>query len=635
MNALGAELNTHRTLPGTIAARARTAAPFAVVDSAIAFLAYLLSLVLRFEGAVPSVYWRRFQSFVVIAIVAHLTTNAFFGLYGRVWQFASVEEARRILGATFLAGGALAAATRVTHQALPLSVMAIGFILTIAGFGAVRFQSRLFGLRRREETARQGAKRVLVVGAGAHGARIVKDMLDDPDAGLHPVAIVADGIRQHGLVIHDVPLLRGLDRLTDHIVATGAEQVLVALPYAFPQVYRSLLEQCEAAAVPMRLLPRLDDAVGLPTLRDIRDLQIEDLVGRVPVQTDLEAVRALVGGKRILVTGAGGSIGSEIVRQVAALEPAALFALDNDETHLHDLMATRPLGADGVVVPLLADIRDRERIQTLFASARPDIVFHAAAHKHVPMLERHPIEAIKTNIIGTINVAETTLRAGGSRFVLISTDKAIDPVSVMGASKRIAERVISNLNGRGCLFSSVRFGNVLGSRGSVIPTFMRQIAAGGPVTVTDPAMTRYFMSIEEAVQLVLQAAALAEGGEAFMLEMGEPVNILSLAERLIRLAGHVPGRDIKIEIIGTRPGERLTEPIRLTTERTEPTSHLKIVRSIQTPDDPAAIRAALRHLTRRADDEPCEEVRSLLCRLACEDTRVVVLDEEARVVAIP
>lgn len=626
-------VRVRRTIPGSIAARLRTAAPFALGDAAIAFVAYLLALVARFEGSVPTLYWRRFQTLVVIAIIAHLSTNAFFGLYGRVWRYASVEEARKIVWASFLAGGAIAASTRLTNLALPLSVMVIGFILTIAGFGVVRFQSRLFGLRRREVMTQPHTKRVLVVGAGAPGARIVKDMIDEPAAGLVPVAIVDDGVRLPGLFIHDVPLRRGLDRLTHHIIQTEADQVLVALPDAPSAHYRSLLEQCEAAAVPMRVLPRLDGTIGLPTLRDIRDLQIEDLIGRVPVETDLAVVREFIGSKRILVTGAGGSIGSEIVRQVSAFEPAVVFALDNDETHLHDLMAT-PLGPDGLVVPLLADIRDRERIQLVLSQARPDIVFHAAAHKHVPMLELHPIEAIKTNIIGTINVAETALRCGGSRFILISTDKAIDPVSVMGASKRIAERVIGNLNGRGCRFSSVRFGNVLGSRGSVVPTFMRQIAAGGPVTVTDANMTRYFMSIEEAVQLVLQAAAMADGGEAFMLEMGEPVNILALAERLIRLAGRTPGRDIEIQITGRRPGERLTEPIRLTGERTEPTTHPKIVRSIHAPDDPAAMRTALRHLMKRAGDEPSEEVRALMCRLATQEARVVSLDEKARVVAL-
>jgi FlaA1/EpsC-like NDP-sugar epimerase len=303
-------------------------------------------------------------------------------------------------------------------------------------------------------------------------------------------------------------------------------------------------------------------------------LRIEDLLGREQVATDLDAVRDVVRGRRVLITGAGGSIGSEIARQVAEAEPGELILLDHDETHLHDVSAT----IDLPVAQVLADIRDALAIDDVFAKWRPEVVFHAAAHKHVPLLEQHPCEAARTNVVGTHNVVEASRRFGAERFVFISTDKAVRPSSVMGASKRIGEQIVTAKTPEGAKWCAVRFGNVLGSRGSVIPTFARQIAAGGPVTVTDPRMTRFFMSIPEAVQLVLQAATFAEGGEVFMLEMGVPVNILDLAERMIRLSGRNVGSDIAVRITGVRPGEKLEEELCAPGETAHPTSHPGIVR---------------------------------------------------------
>jgi FlaA1/EpsC-like NDP-sugar epimerase len=358
-------------------------------------------------------------------------------------------------------------------------------------------------------------------------------------------------------------------------------------------------------------LPRLDELVGGQlSVRDIRDLGIEDLIGRQLVETDLTDVAALLLGRRVLVTGAGGSIGAEIVRQISSFGHGGLFALDNDETHLHDLAVD--VAEDADVVLLLADIRDSREIARIFELYRPEVVFHAAAHKHVPMLEIHPQEAVKTNIVGTMNVAEAALHAGVERFILISTDKAIQPVSIMGITKLLSERVIRSLDGRGCRFTSVRFGNVVGSRGSVVPTFMRQIAHGGPVTVTDPEMTRYFMSISEAVQLVLQAAALARGGEVFTLDAGAPINILTLARRLIRLAGRVPDRDVPIAITGVRPGERLTENLMSRVEHSEPTQHPQIVRSSPQPQGNARLRADIQQLMGLVEDTDTAGVRDLL-----------------------
>jgi FlaA1/EpsC-like NDP-sugar epimerase len=375
---------------------------------------------------------------------------------------------------------------------------------------------------------------------------------------------------------------------------------------------RALVERVAAgadiAAVPLKVLPGVREVVrGVPTVKDVRDLQIEDLLGRKQVVTDLDAVRALLCGRTVLITGAG-SIGSEIARQVSQLEPANLVLLDHDETHLHDAAA----GLEAPTVQVLADIRDREVVFEIFRRYRPDVVFHAAAHKHVPLLEDHPCEAVTTNIVGTGNVVDAAVAVGVERFVFISTDKAVRPASVMGASKWVGEQIVLAGTPEGARFCSVRFGNVLGSRGSVIPTFARQIAAGGPVTVTHPSMTRFFMSVHEAVQLVLQASVFVEGGEVFMLEMGEAVNIRDLAERMIRLSGHAVGTEIAIRINGPRRGEKLVEELRAPSERAESTAHASILRLLPVPLPVDRLEDGIVELTDLAGCRRGDEVARLL-----------------------
>jgi FlaA1/EpsC-like NDP-sugar epimerase len=363
-------------------------------------------------------------------------------------------------------------------------------------------------------------------------------------------------------------------------------------------------------------LPSIREVVGgRITARDIRDLQIEDLLGRQQVSVDMDAVAAIVRGRRVLVSGAGGSIGSEIARQVVALEPQSLVLLDHDETHLHDLMTE--LHGNPEVLIALADIREQDRVLSVFDRHRPEVVFHAAAHKHVDVLETHPEEALATNMMGTANVTDAAIATGVRRFVLISTDKAVRPQSVMGASKWFAEQIVRSVDG-GCVFCAVRFGNVLGSRGSAIPTFLRQIALGGPVTVTHADMARYFMSIREAVLLVLQAAALSEGGEVFTLDMGDPVNILELARRLIRFSGRVPGRDIPIEFIGIRPGEKLVEDLVDPAEESVPSQHPSIVVSRPPRPQRAALKHAMRELEALAQAGRSDELARRMKALALQ-----------------
>ncbi len=372
----------------------------------------------------------------------------------------------------------------------------------------------------------------------------------------------------------------------------------------------------------MKMLPGVKDMLNEPNhlaaLRQAREPQIEDLLGRTPVPTDLESVRRSIEGQRVLVTGAGGSIGSEICRQLASLDPRQLVLLDHDETHLHDTAAT----IAGPTEQALVDIYDRDAVFDTFEHYRPDVVFHAAAHKHVPVLEQHPIEAAKTNVLGTLNIVDAAAVVGCRHFVQISTDKAVHPSSVMGASKRLAEQTVLAHAPEGGAYCTVRFGNVLGSRGSVIPTFARQIAQGGPVTVTDPRMTRFFMSVEEAVQLVLQASVLSEGGEIFMLEMGVPVKIIDLAERMIRLSGCQVGIDIPIEITGMRPGEKLNEVLSTPDEEIFGTSHPYINRLVPIPAPADAFAAELEELELATLKRDKETVRCLLFTAAATGTSV-------------
>jgi FlaA1/EpsC-like NDP-sugar epimerase len=416
-----------------------------------------------------------------------------------------------------------------------------------------------------------------------------------------------------------VPVLGGIDALPLVARETDAHQAILAMSSPTSDLIRETAAAAEEAGVALKIAQDIKGRMGAGvSLRDIRDVSIDDLLGRKEVVTDLDAVRALLHGRRVLITGAGGSIGSEIARQVAACGPAALALLDHDETHLHDVATT----IDSPCTQVLADVRNRSQIQLVFAQHRPEIVFHAAAHKHVPLLEAHPSEAAATNVLGTRNVLEACRVVGTDRFVFISTDKAVEPSSVMGASKRLGEQLMLACAPEGAPWCAVRFGNVLGSRGSVIPTFMRQIAAGGPVTVTDARMTRYFMSIEEAVQLVLQASALAAGGEVYVLDMGEPVRIMELAERMIRLSGRRVGSDIEIQVTGVRPGEKLVEELHMASEELLPTIHPSVnqLRPGHVPAD--VIDDGLHRLQRLALHFRDDEVRQLLFELAtCAVTR--------------
>ena len=561
------------------ASRVRSRMLFLVLDALVLAVCYSLAELVYFRYKPPAHYAGRFGAFLLVALVVQLTANHVFGLYGRMWRHAGIEEARQILlasGASLAALLVLYPVGRATHMAdAPLDVIIVGAVFCAMAMGALRFHSRLFAWQR---GSRRLGLRVAVIGSRDAGAAVVRDMLRNPKAGLMPVAVFDDDTGAHGLSLLGVPVVGGIDDIESSAPRYDIQQVVLAIPSPPAELVERALRASEAAGVTMKIVPGVREMAGTlgnaPPMARVRAPHIEDLLGRTQVATDLEAVRRSIAGRRVLITGAGGSIGTEIARQVAGFEPSQLVLLDHDETHLYDTAAVVP----GPVEQLLLDIADRKAVFEAMSLYRPEVIFHAAAHKHVPLLESHPLAAVSTNVFGTLNVVEAAAACGTERFVLISTDKAVRPRSVMGASKWAAEQVVLSRAPEGAPYCAVRFGNVLGSRGSVIPTFARQIAHGGPVTVTDPRMTRFFMSVKESVQLVLQASVMSQGGEIFMLEMGKPVSILELAERMIRLSGYAVGTDIAIEITGTRPGEKLDEDLTAAGEEPLSTTHDAVYR---------------------------------------------------------
>ncbi|HEY5109106.1 MAG TPA: nucleoside-diphosphate sugar epimerase/dehydratase [Acidimicrobiales bacterium] len=595
------------------ASRIRAALLFVLLDAISVVTGYGLAEVTYFRDRAPSGYWLHFSEFLAVAVVVSIISNKMFGLYGRMWRHAGADEARQLLlsvATTLCVLIAFWPAGNAIHiELVPPFVVVVGCMFAAAGMGVIRFHSRLFAWQR---GSKRLGLRVAVIGSRDAGAAAIREMLRSPGAGLVPVAVFDDDERAHGLSLLGVPVVGDISEIPKAAGRYTIQQVLLAIPSPSPDLVERALRASEQAGVSMKMLPgvkdMLDEPNHLAALRQAREPRIEDLLGRTPVPTDLESVRRSIEGQRVLVTGAGGSIGSEICRQVASLGPAQLVLLDHDETHLHDTAAT----INGPTEQALVDIFDREAVYETFEEFRPDVVFHAAAHKHVPVLEQHPLEAAKTNVLGTLNVVDAAAVVGTRRFVQISTDKAVHPSSVMGASKRLAEQTVLAHAPEGGAYCTVRFGNVLGSRGSVIPTFARQIAQGGPVTVTDPRMTRFFMSVEEAVQLVLQASVLSCGGEIFMLEMGVPVKIIDLAERMIRLSGCQVGIDIPIEITGMRPGEKLNEVLSTPDEEILGTSHPYINRLVPTraPADVFAVELEELELATLRRDK--DTVRTLL-----------------------
>ena len=545
-----------------------------LLDVGLVAAAHLVGLVLRFDAMVPKPYWRNVTLLIAVAVPVYVGLFIARRLYGRVWAQAGVPEARDLIVAVGAATGLMLVFVLVYpgERPLPLSVPIIGGGLCLMGAGLVRFGPRVSGAP--QPLRRDGdSTRVVLVGSTDSARSVIVQMRRDPTRRFLPAVVVTDEASAWRRRLIDVPVTGPVSQLASAAVRWSGEQVLLTYAHPTSRQVSEALAGAREARLPVKIVPTVEEIVDRrPTIRDIRDLSVADLMGRAPVSVDVGAVRDVVNCACVLITGAGGSIGSEIAMQVAALGPVRLVLLDHDETHLHDLV--QALGGPGE--PVLADIRDESALREVFDRYAPDVVFHAAAHKHVPILEKFPSEAVRTNVLGTEAVLREAVRHGTPHVVAISTDKAVNPSSVMGASKRVAETLVEHYRPMGARWCSVRFGNVLGSRGSVIPTFLRQIERGGPVTVTHQEATRFFMSIPEAVQLVLQAASMATGGEVFVLDMGEQVRIIELAERVIQYTGATPGVDVQIEITGLRPGEKLAEELICQDEEACPTAHPKI-----------------------------------------------------------
>jgi FlaA1/EpsC-like NDP-sugar epimerase len=560
-----------------------------LLDAVLLGLSTLVAYVVRFEGF----DWgpaHLLTAMVYIAVTVPLKLGVLLhvGLYRRLWRFAGVAEMEHILVATTisasisgLVGAGVLPVLGITPYRVPLSVLFIDACLCAGAVALPRLFIRLLG-RRKQWRRLETAKRVLIVGAGAAGEIIVKELLSHPQLGLNPIGFVDDDRSKHGHRLCDLPVHGSLSQIPDLVHRYDVEQVIIAMPRATGSVVRQVVKAAVEAGVQTKTVPGISDIIsGRVAVASLREVEIQDLLRREPIQTDLEQVRVLATGETVLVTGAGGSIGSELCRQLARLEPAQILVMGHGENSIFDVMAEFTERFPSLeAVPIIGDVRDRERMRLVFERYRPYAVFHAAAHKHVPLMEENVAEAITNNVLGTRNIAELSAEYGVEHLVLISTDKAVRPTNVMGATKRIAEQIVQGVaESTGRNFVAVRFGNVLGSRGSVVPTFLRQIQSGGPVTVTHPEMRRYFMTIPEAVQLVLQAGAIGKGGEVFVLDMGEPVRILDLATDLIRLSGLEVGTDVEIRFTGSRPGEKLYEELFFDSESALPTDHPKVLRA--------------------------------------------------------
>jgi FlaA1/EpsC-like NDP-sugar epimerase len=531
------------------------------IHLALVVLSNYIAFWFRFDGTIPEESWRLFEVTIGPLVVIRGAVFALFRLYQGLWRYTGIWDLWRIIGAAACGSAIFWIGKLVLGvPGYPRSVLLLDTILLIVVLGGVRLGRRIY----REAGHLDRDKRLLIYGAGDAGEMILRDMRNNAYYEYEPVGLIDDDRTRVGLRIHGVKVLGTRHDLPRIMRQTQPDAVLVAMPRANRATMRDVVGVLEPYNVPIQTLPSLRDIVGgRVTVNHIRTLSIEDLLERAPVDQDAGAVRDLIRGARVLVTGAGGSIGSELARQIARLEPASLVLIDRYENGLHAIM-TELSARSGSCAPevAVADVTDAARMMDLFETHHPQIVFHAAAHKHVPLMEASPCEAVKNNVRGVRIVAEAARAAEVERMILISTDKAVNPSSVMGVTKRIGELLMQSLaNGSGTTFAAVRFGNVLASNGSVVPMFLDQIRQGGPVTITHPDMRRYFMLIPEAVYLVLQAAALAQGGEIFVLDMGDQLRVVDLARNLIRLSGFVPDVDIPIVFTGVRPGEKLTEEL--------------------------------------------------------------------------
>ena len=551
-----------------------------ITDIVTIVIVAFISLFIRFDGHIEPQYISQMVDALPLLLISYMLMFWIMHLYTRIWRYAGMREVLAVFVATTIGTALFYSSMFVFGKSLPRSIYFITWFLTTGAVGMGRMLLHYVALHYSSgDDGESGQVNTLIIGAGDAGATIAREIERYHKRSRRVIGYVDDDMFKHNRLMNGFRIFGNREDIPALVAKYKVEEIIIAMPSVKRDIIQEIMEICSPLKCKINILPGmyqlLDDEVLVSHLHPV---SIEDLLERDEIQLDTSRVETYLKDKVVLVTGAGGSIGSEICRQVLRVKPKKLLLLGHGENSIYLIhQELRSIAPEGTLVPIIADIRDKNQLEQIFKNYNPDVVFHAAAHKHVPLMEIQPIAAVLNNIYGTRNVADVAGAHGVDRFVMISTDKAVNPTSVMGATKRVAEKVVLGMNHTyDTKFITVRFGNVLGSRGSVIPLFRKQIEAGGPVTVTDPEMTRYFMTIPEASQLVLQAGAMGNGGEVFLLDMGEPVKIVDLAKNMIRLSGFEPNKDIRIEFTGLRPGEKLYEELLTSEEGTNTTTHKKI-----------------------------------------------------------
>jgi FlaA1/EpsC-like NDP-sugar epimerase len=599
-------------------------------DIALIIISVLGSFALRLDVAELPFYFPAAVLMCAVSLAIKIPTYFFFGLYRRLWIYASTGELRLITAAvttaSVLTSGvmALLIVTGNVFPGMPRSALGIDWLLSLVLIGGSRFALRILAEQSTTSRSNGKTKRAIIIGAGDAGALVVRELQKSSQLNLTPVGFLDDDPAKQKHSIHGVTVIGTVNDLPSSIDLHNIDEVVIAIPSAPGQLVRTINDICRLKGIPSRTMPGIYELIGgKVNVSRLREVDITDLLRREPVRVNDDAVGAALEGKRVLVTGAGGSIGRELCRQIARRNPSELVLLGHGENSIFEILLELQSDYPELTIhPVIADIRNSERLSQIFQLHQPQIVFHAAAHKHVPLMEANLVEAITNNIIGTHNLAQVSIKHNVERFVLISTDKAVRPSSIYGATKRVAEMIVIDTARRTQrAFTVVRFGNVLGSRGSIIPIFKNQIANGGPVTITHPDMYRFFMTIPEAVYLVLQAASMENGGETFVLNMGQPVRILDLAEDLIRLSGLEPHRDVEIAYTGIRPGEKMTEELWDDGTPLVPTLHPDISRlDTNASFSSSSLIQAIDSLSRLSHSDETEAIVKLLDELIPNST---------------
>lgn len=584
-----------------------------LVDIVLVNLSYIIAYYLRFNFVIPNNELNIYKSDFIAITLIYIITFILFKLYRSLWSYASVDEFLFAIGACISADAISLVFSIFVHRQLPLTISILAGIFSIILVVGFRMAFRIYRnyALSLDKTYKDAVNRVMVIGAGSAGTILIKEMKRHKEMNYKPVAVIDDNKSKVGTIVSGVKVYGTRNEILSTASSKDIDTILIAIPSADNKNKKQILDICKQTGCTVKVVPGIYELIdGRVSLKKIRDVSMEELLGRDPIKLDMKGIREYIEDKVIMITGGGGSIGSELCRQIIRYSPKQVIILDNYENNAYELQ--QEFKRNGIKADcryVIASVRDRKKLEIVFKKYKPQIVFHAAAHKHVPLMEENPAEAVKNNVFGTLNLAECADKYGVQRFVMISTDKAVNPTNIMGATKRICEMIIQSIDKKSeTQFVAVRFGNVLGSHGSVVPLFLKQIHNGGPVTVTHKEITRFFMTIPEAAQLVLQAGTYAKGGEIFILDMEKPVRIYDLACDLIKLSGLTPNEDIKIEFIGLRPGEKLYEEVLTDEEGLSKTLHDKIFVGKPTFDDYDSLKKSIDEFIPMVENDDTEAI---------------------------